>query len=56
MTLRDWIEQYQRVVHLLPGETGWLPDYIGPGRAELWHLTDYIVSSVCGGSIWLIRS
>ena len=60
MTLRQWIERYQRLVHS-HGELGtvWLPDFVetptNPAeRWSLFHLSDYVVSSVSGGSIWLV--
>jgi hypothetical protein len=31
------------------------PDADTPDRWRLWLLSDYVVSSVTGGSVWLIR-
>jgi hypothetical protein len=56
MTLQAWREKYSgMVVHQHANGAYWLPDYLMPdGPAwELYHLDDYAVSSVTGGSIWL---
>lgn len=68
MTLQQWAKGWPyRVIAFRPTnaetgahtgpETGAMvtPDTVHPSRAEAWHLTDYRVSSVSGGSIWFVR-
>jgi hypothetical protein len=63
MTLTQWANAYGKVIHTHPTSGGkWTPDFYDSspdqsrtvGRSDLWRLDDYIVSSVCGGSIWFI--
>jgi len=56
MTLAQWLEKspvvgkvYDKGVYTIPDQ---LPDDL---RRELWNLSDYRVSSVTGGSIWLTK-
>jgi hypothetical protein len=57
MTLAEWAEQSEYRV----GEHGaarWVPDVATDRalaiRSQLWDLDDYRVSSVSGGTIWLM--
>ena len=57
MTLQQWADQHNIVVGQRP-DNG--PTYVtfpmdSNVRAELFHLTDFIVSSVTGGVIWLVK-
>ncbi len=61
MTLAQWAKFTGKVVHDHKHSdiTGakWVADYYGEPeeyRADLWRLEDYVVSSVLGGSIWLV--
>ena len=57
MKLHDWILSYNPVwsvcnssrIASIVYET-WITETIA---WELWHLTDYVVESVSGGTIWL---
>lgn len=50
-TLQQWADRHNVVVNT-KGLAKWFPDGVWPDRADLWHLSDYGVSSVQGGSIW----
>ncbi len=56
MTLRDWYLN-TGVRPIIPKHFNdrVVPDTAGimDCRADLWHLDDYMVSAVTGGSIWL---
>ncbi|OFV89548.1 MAG: hypothetical protein A3J75_05065 [Acidobacteria bacterium RBG_16_68_9] len=53
MTLREWSEKYGIDMR----GAFWVPDTFTreATRAELWSLTDYTVSSVVGGVVWLVK-
>jgi hypothetical protein len=58
MRLSEWIKAGPVIGTYYRGEIGdpsvyVVPDVLRPDRAEAWHLEDYRVTSVCGGSIWL---
>jgi hypothetical protein len=56
MTLSDWQDAYGRHAHVGPNpQTYYVPDFIGPGRAEIFDLADFVVTSISGGSIWLMQ-
>jgi hypothetical protein len=59
MTLAQWREQYPGWYVAQHASGGyWLKDNgesMTNERWELWHLDDYAVSSVTGGSIWLVQ-
>lgn len=51
MTLRDWSDAFGPVPQYHHGAVyvvGW------EGRRELFTLADYVVSSVCGLTVWLL--
>jgi len=61
MTLSEWTAQDgipYRVT--FQGTAAWIPDFLDNDRqrrslrAQLWNLSDYRVTSVTGGSIWLM--
>jgi hypothetical protein len=58
MTLAEWAKGWPYVVRpLKDGDTAvFTPDsaHDEAYRAKAWHLSDYRVSSVSGGSIWFI--
>ncbi len=61
MTLQEWSIRFDRVINSGKNGAFWLPDSFSfveiqetKARNELWNLSDYIVSSVSGGTIWLI--
>lgn len=56
MTLHEWEQQSGETTHLHPSGARWIAyaslsmdDY-----RELFHLSDYLVSSVIGGTVWLV--
>lgn len=57
MTLRQWCVS-AGVTPIIPKHfnSRVIPDtnQIAPMRTRLWDLSDYLVSSVTGGSIWLV--
>jgi hypothetical protein len=64
MTLSQWETRLQavedlpiatpRVINTHAAGGKWIPDGMpNPYRRELWSLSDYLVSSVTGGTIWL---
>lgn len=57
MTLEEWTEtnQIRAKVFDKPGYLKMMTvgDRSYPNRSELWNLSDYVVTSVEGGSIWL---
>ena len=56
MTLNEWKQKWDYVVTTHSSGAMVLPDDLVCGaRSELWHLSDYVVSSVTGGSVWLIK-
>jgi hypothetical protein len=55
MTLALWSSFHGKTANVhTNGIARWIPDFVGDSRSELWRLDDYIVSSVCGGTIWLL--
>jgi hypothetical protein len=54
MTLRKWASK-QRNLLRKHGRNFVIPDGNLVNRAEAWHLSDYAVSSVAGGSIWFVK-
>ena len=60
MTLREWENLADRHAFILQGKDKayWIPDTIGLQdsglRPLLWRLSDYLVSSITGGTIWLV--
>ena len=54
MTLTEWEMKYSRFVRKHKNGQYHIPDFVGNERADLFHLSDYIVSSVTGGTIWFI--
>jgi len=58
MTLKEWIEKSNKQVfptpegYYVPG-ANYLPQNL---YTELWQLSDYIVTSVSGGTVWLLRT
>ena len=58
ISLENWADyygQFGRIVEKHESGCVYVIDNIDIGRRELWHLTDYLVSSVIGGTIWLIK-
>lgn len=59
MSLSEWEKLADRTVFINGDGSRWIPDTIGLQdsgvRHYLWHLSDYIVSTANGGSIWLIK-
>ena len=55
MTLQEWVESHKRYVHHDDRhQFPYVIDDLQTGRADLWHLDDHVVTSVSGGSIWLM--
>ena len=59
MTLFEWevktgvyVGSHDSGARWVPGSTLRMTD---TARRRLWHLDDYLVSSVMGGTIWLVR-
>ena len=57
MTLAEWAEkQPYRIVSCGERDCQSIPDANTlVDRSEAWHLSDYLVSSVAGGSIWFVK-
>jgi hypothetical protein len=56
MTLSEWKEQSGHYVGDHKSGAKWIPANMPlPLHWELYHLTDYVVSSITGGSIWLVK-
>lgn len=59
MTLKEWATDWPYTVQQHKLGAMWTPDTADPRvshiRREAWRLSDYLVSSVSGGSIWFIR-
>ncbi len=55
MTLKEWIAK--QPVRIRKHGSAWvIPDVSGlVDRRQAWQLSDYLVSSVTGGSIWFVR-
>lgn len=55
MTLQEWQDKTKTEIGFKPNKWVYVPD-VGnlPSRSELWNLTDYRVTSVTGGVIWLL--
>lgn len=53
MTLADWADKYGYNVYDHDGCK--LVPYFHAGHPELYNLIDYLVSSVCAGTVYLVR-
>jgi hypothetical protein len=57
ITLAEWCTRTQ-VLPTHPtterGAVSVVLDHTHPGRSDLWHLADYVVSSVSGVVVWLL--
>jgi hypothetical protein len=54
--LSGTLESVSRTLNIYPhnhGASKVVPDFEHDNRWMLWRLTDYVVTSVSGGSIWL---
>lgn len=59
MTLKEWEEKYWQVTLLHEGGSRWYAQdtcITGECRRALWNLSDYKVSSVVAGTIWLTKN
>ena len=56
MTLAQWAKLWPNKVQQHPTTKQWYtPDSVHTAhRPGAWSLDDYLVSSVCGGSIWFL--
>ncbi len=59
MTLEEWLKDSPVVGRMMPNGEYALPDVLSGAehRTRAWdlhHLSDYVVTSVIGGSIWLV--
>lgn len=62
ITLSEWLAEARKAgapvggIKIEPGQPVPIPDPWCPFdlRAQLWNLSDYYVSSICAGTIWLI--
>lgn len=56
ITLEDWSYIFNRQVNFEEGYA-WVKDFThdNNARKQLWNLKDYKVSSVQGGTIWLVK-
>ena len=54
VTLAEWAKTSKYAVRRHPSGAWWYPDTDPLGSSGLWKLDDYVVSSVTGGSIWLV--
>ena len=56
MTLREWTAKwdYKPGTHK-SGATYLVDDLVCGARSELFHLSDYAVSTVVAGTIWLVK-
>lgn len=56
LTFEQWQDKANFTATRHPGGAYVVPDFtaIEKFRAALWNLSDYVVSSVTGGSIWLV--
>ncbi len=55
MTLAQWAEKSPYRVSMHSSGcmvTAWNPSYVGYG--DLFHLSDYVVSSIEAGTVWLV--
>jgi hypothetical protein len=53
-TLREWCKRHSILLTYPTTETGAVSViYDGPDRAELFHLSDFVVSTVSGPVLWL---
>jgi hypothetical protein len=56
MTLQEWSEKSSILYYITPNGVAWTHDLVNsPYRPLLWELSDYKVSTVEGGVIWLVR-
>lgn len=53
MTLKEWESQAKYAVSRLENGATCVPEHTGLHYRELWNLSDYVVSSVAGGMVWL---
>ena len=56
MTLREWQDKWDYIIGT--SQTGAMfvtNDLVCGARSELFHLSDYAVSSVVAGTIWLVK-
>jgi len=55
MTLQEWSTKFNVVVNQHPNGASYVPITINNSSyMELWHLSDYLVSSIQAGTIWLV--
>lgn len=58
MTLSQWIERWEICVSTHPNGCRYVPENEVSAltmRQQLYHLSDYAVSSLTGGTFWLVR-
>lgn len=55
MKLNQLSELWPYRINLHNNGCMWTPDSISDIRSLFWYLEDYKVSSVSGGSIWLVK-
>lgn len=55
MKLSEWLRQTNAIRHFGDNGATGVSDtpQIGVWRVDLWHLSDYVVTSVSGGVVWL---
>ena len=54
-TFKQWHDTTQATYFVIDGTLAIPDSWKLKCRSELWHLTDYRVSAVSGGTIWLIK-
>jgi hypothetical protein len=56
LTLEEWASRYNRFIERAYCKPAMIvhDDRFDESRRELFHLSDYLVSSVCAGTIYLI--
>ena len=56
MTLKEWTDKWDYVVGVKANGAVYVDEnLVCVAREELFHLSDYVVSSVVAGTIWLVR-
>lgn len=57
MTLADWLDKYNTTIIYDTNACRCVGVFYLGGKAhvELFHLTDYLVSSVCGSTVYMIQ-
>ena len=58
LSLQEWEDYYGQLgqkVKTHKSGAKYVHDNMDVGREDLYHLTDYLVSSVSGGTIWLVK-